>query len=101
MTGKYDRKVMELFRVTEWDDQMLNQNALELYDELKNNADIRRCIKFMRKSYTAVDYIDDVVAFYLLLSEDYFDAMKPCIDAVKKGHTLSEEEFATFCMRVK
>ena len=99
--SEYERYVMDLFRVTEWDEELLNQRALDLYEGLRDNADIQRCIKFMRENYTMAGYIDDTVAFYLLLSQEYFDAMKPCIDVVKAGGTLSEEAFAAFCVRVK
>lgn len=100
MANEYERQVMELFGIAEWDEALLNQGALDLYEELKGNADIQRCIAFMRANCAMAGYIDDVFAFYLLLSQDYFDAMKPCVVAVRDGWALSEEAFAEFEMNI-
>ena len=99
--GDYERKVLDLFGLAEWDEELVNRRAHELFEELDAETDIRKCITRMKETYTECGYIDRTFAFYLLLSKDHFDMMKRCIDEVKATGALSDQTFAEFCLKVK
>ena len=91
---------MELLEITYWDEDLVNEKVHILYKKLCTNADIQRCVKIMKQTYKTV-HIDDAFAFYLLLTPEYFDIMKPCIDEFTHNGSMSTQTFSNFCTRIK
>ena len=87
----HELRLMKFLGVTKLDEDLMNQRASELFEELDTTTDIRKCVTHMKETYVGCGSIDRAFAFYLLLSKEHFDSTKRCIDEVKETGTLSKK----------
>jgi hypothetical protein len=70
----YRQEILKLFEMEEYDD-IINDKIQELYDKVKTNKNIITLIELLKCD-------DEIMAFMLLFSYDYFYLFLPCLKGI-------------------
>jgi len=77
----YREEILTFFGKTNFEDS-INDDICSLYNKVKDNENIITLVNIFKKEYE-----DDLVAFTILFSYDYFYLFLPCLKNIIKGES--------------
>ena len=83
----YQKDLLAVFSMTEFDEDILNKKTRDLYVILKNNEDLLFCMKELSQKCI---YSNEEIGLMIFFSFDYMYLSHPCISEYIKTGSVSE-----------
>lgn len=96
----YQLQILQFFNINHYDDSIINNKINNIYLEIKHNDKIIELIQIIKNKNPNV-YIDDIIAFKLLFSYDFFNLFIKCLYQLKFDKKISDIELYNLINYIK
>jgi hypothetical protein len=96
----YQLQILQFFNINHYDDSIINNKINNIYLEIKHNDKIIELIQIIKNKNSNVS-IDDIIAFKLLFSYDFFNLFIKCLYQLKFDKKISDIELSNLINYIK
>jgi hypothetical protein len=96
----YQLQFLQFFNINNYDDSIINNKINNIYLQIKDNDKIIQLIQIIKNKNPNVS-IDDIIAFKLLFSYDYFNLFIKCLYQLKFNKKISDIELSNLINFIK
>jgi hypothetical protein len=96
----YQLQILQFFNINHYDDSIINNKINNIYLEIKHNDKIIELIQIIKNKNPNVS-IDDIIAFKLLFSYDFFNLFIKCLYQLKFDKKISDIELYNLINYIK
>jgi hypothetical protein len=96
----YQLQILQFFNINHYDDSIINNKINNIYLEIKHNDKIIELIQIIKNKNPNIS-IDDIIAFKLLFSYDFFNLFIKCLYQLKFDKKISDIELYNLINYIK